>query len=87
MKELIAYLWSLWLHLWSLWLRFRRRHEISAIVQISSRSELRDKLERSLYVVGDPGNGRFCGAHADVASTPSSNTTPLTAEWIANQLT
>jgi hypothetical protein len=47
MKALIAYLWSLWL-----W--FRRRHRISSIVQIGSRSDLPNKLGRNLYVVGVP---------------------------------
>lgn len=47
MKKLIAYLWSLRL-------RFRRRHEISTIVRVGSRSELPDKLGRTLYIVGDP---------------------------------
>jgi hypothetical protein len=47
MKKLIAYLKSLWL-------RFRRRHRISTIVQIGSRSELPQKLGSSIYTVGDP---------------------------------
>ncbi|WP_425475745.1 DUF6527 family protein [Mesorhizobium hunchu] len=47
MKRLIAYLRRLWL-------RFRRRHEIASIVQVSSRSELPTRLGTSLYLVGDP---------------------------------
>lgn len=47
MKRLIAYLKGLWL-------RFRRRREIGVIVHVDSRSEIPDKLGRSLYIVGDP---------------------------------
>jgi|tagenome__1003787_1003787.scaffolds.fasta_scaffold20934036_2 hypothetical protein len=47
MKNLIAYLRSLWL-------RFRRHHDISTIVQIQSRSQLPNNLGRTLYIVGDP---------------------------------
>lgn len=55
MKRVIAYLWSLPVaYARGLWLRFRRRHQISTIVQVNSRSELPAKLDRSLYLVGDP---------------------------------
>ena len=47
MNKLVAYFRSLWL-------RFRRRHEIATIVQVGSRSEIPDKLGRTLYIVGDP---------------------------------
>lgn len=46
MKKLLAVLRPLWV-----WLRRRRR--ISNIVRVGSRSELPDKLGRSLYVVGE----------------------------------
>ena len=45
MKKIIAYFRNVWR-------RLRRRHEISGIVHVGSRSELPAKLGRSLYVVG-----------------------------------
>jgi len=54
MKNLITWLWSFWLYLWSLRPWPHRRHEISAIVRVGSRSGIPDKPGRALYIVGDP---------------------------------
>lgn len=52
MNKLSAFFVNLWLWFVSLWLWFRRRHEISNVVHIGSRSELPQELQGALYVVG-----------------------------------
>src|SRR4051794_7540834 len=54
MKNLITWLWNLWLYLWSLRPWPHRRYEISTIVKVGSRSEIPDKLGPALYIVGAP---------------------------------